>query len=323
MNEFSVIRNFFAESQFERKDVLLGIGDDAAITKVPVGQYLVTTTDTILEGVHFIEGTSPSAIAHKAIATNLSDLAAMGAEASWINLSLSIPSADKKWLEEFSSKVRELCEYFSIQLIGGDTVKGTLSVTITAQGFVPPDSYLRREGAQKGDWIFVTGTLGDAAAGLDILKNNISNVSDAHKKYLVDRHYYPSPRLLAGTAIRRLATTCLDVSDGFLQDLQHILDASKVGAVLNLDELPISSALGETLEDVESALNYACFGGDDYELLFTVSEEHRGNVERAMASYNIPCTKIGQIMGAQSKIEMRLNGQRFRFDKNASGYRHF
>ncbi len=323
LNEFSVIRNFFSKSQFRRKDVMLGIGDDAAVTMVPAGQYLVTTTDTLLEGVHFKQGTDPSAIAHKSIATNLSDLSAMGAEPSWINLSLSIPSADEEWLETFSGKVHELCEYYSIQLIGGDTVKGNLAVTITAQGFVPPDSYLVRNGAKKNDWIFVTGTLGDAAAGLAILNDELACATNSNRLYLTERHHYPSPRVLAGTALRRMASSCLDVSDGLLQDLQHILEASNVGAVVNLDELPVSKALGETVSELERALELACYGGDDYELLFTVPEEHRVSVESAMSSYNIQCTRIGQITGATNKMELRLRGQSYRFDEVNKGYKHF
>lgn len=323
LNEFSVIRNFFSRSQYTRKDVILGIGDDAAVTKVPPGQLLVTTTDTLLEGVHFLQGTDPAAIAHKSIATNLSDLSAMGAEPSWINLSLSIPSADTEWLETFSSKVHELCEYYSVQLIGGDTVKGNLSVTITAQGFVPPDSYLGRDGANKGDWVFVTGTLGDAAAGLAILKDELACSTNSNRLYLTERHNYPSPRVLAGTALRRLASSCLDVSDGLLQDMQHILDASNVGAVIYLDELPVSKALGETISELEHALELACHGGDDYELLFTVPEEHRVSVESAMSSYNIQCTCIGQITGANKKLDLRLKGERYQFDDSHEGYKHF
>ncbi|MEM0910811.1 MAG: thiamine-phosphate kinase [Pseudomonadota bacterium] len=323
MNEFSVIRNFFSKSQYVRKDVILGIGDDAAVTRVPAGQLLVTTTDTLLEGVHFLPDTDPSAVAHKSIATNLSDLSAMGAEPSWINLSLSIPSADDIWLESFSSKVHELCEYYSIQLIGGDTVKGGLSVTITAQGFVPPDSYLGRDGANKGDWIFVTGTLGDAAAGLAILNNQIECATNTDRLYLTERHLYPSPRVLAGTALRRLASSCLDVSDGLLQDMRHVLEASDVGAVINLDDLPVSKALGETVSELESALEYACYGGDDYELLFTVPEEHRVSVESAMSSYNIQCTCIGQITGANKKLELRLKDESYQFENELTGYKHF
>ena len=304
--------------------MLLGIGDDAAVTKIPDGQYLVTTTDTILEGVHFLPSASADCVAHKSMATNLSDLAAMGAEPSWINLSLSMPDLDKQWLSEFSDTIHKMCEYYSVQLIGGDTVRGPLAVTITAQGFVPKDSYLTRAGAQKGDWLYVTGTLGDASAGLYVLKDKLACSDAKDRDYLASRHLKPQPRVLAGTALRRLASSCLDVSDGLLQDLQHILDASEVGAVINLDAIPLSSSLGNTVPDLEQALVHSCFGGDDYELLFTVSEEQRTSIETAMASYNVACTCIGQITGAVGKQELRLSEKSFSFPEDVvKGFQHF
>lgn len=324
MNEFALIRDYFTRPSFVRKDVILGVGDDAAITQVPQGQYLATTTDTLLEGVHFLPDASPQAIAHKAIAVNLSDLAAMGAEPAWINLSLSIPHVDENWLRAFSSKIDELTQYFSIQLIGGDTVKGKTAVTITAQGFVPPESMLTRKGAKPGDWLFVTGTIGDAAAGLACLMGDISIDNKDAADYLINRHYFPTPRVLAGTTLRRLATSCIDISDGLIQDLGHITDSSNVGALVHLDKLPISEALGNSIPDLQSALTYACTGGDDYELLFTIPEEHRVSMETAMSNYHLPVTCIGQITGAQGKIDLRLNDEPFSFATiKAKGYQHF
>jgi thiamine-monophosphate kinase len=324
LNEFALIRDYFTTPTFKRKDVIIGVGDDAAITQVPRGQLLATTTDTLLKGVHFLPEATPEAIAHKAIAVNLSDLAAMGAEPAWINLSLSIPEVDQDWLKAFSNKIDEMTTYFSIQLIGGDTVKGTTAVTITAQGFVPPESVLTRSGAKPGDWLFVTGTLGDAAAGLACLQKKIS-ISDATAQaYLINRHYFPTPRVLAGTTLRRIATACIDVSDGLIQDLQHITECSNVGALLHLDKLPISEALGNSIGDLQQALSYACNGGDDYELLFTIAEEHRVSMETAMANYHLPVTCIGQITGAQGKIDLRLNDQPFSFvSLEDRGYQHF
>ncbi|WP_371195767.1 thiamine-phosphate kinase [Glaciecola sp. SC05] len=324
MNEFALIRDYFTRPKFVRKDVILGVGDDAAITQVPQGQYLATTTDTLLEGVHFLPEASPEAIAHKAIAVNLSDLAAMGAEPAWINLSLSVEQVDQSWLSKFSTKINDLTQYFSIQLIGGDTVKGKTAVTITAQGFVPPESMLTRSGANPGDWLFLTGTVGDAAAGLAFLKGQLEIADASASDYLVNRHYFPTPRVLAGTTLRRLATSCIDISDGLLQDLEHIIEGSKVGAIVHLDKLPISQALGETIPDLEQALTYACTGGDDYELLFTIPEEHRVSMETAMANYHLPVTCIGQITGAQGKIDLRLNDQAFSFVAiEGKGYQHF
>ncbi|WP_395341006.1 thiamine-phosphate kinase [Ningiella sp. W23] len=329
MDEFSIIERYFKQANSSRKDVIIGIGDDAAITQVPQGQYLATTTDTLLSGVHFLPDTLPDAIAHKAIAANLSDLAAMGAEPSWISLSVCMPNANDAWLSAFSEKVAQLCDYYSMQLIGGDMVKGPLAVTITAQGFVPPESIITRTGAKPGDWLFLTGTVGDAAAGLAYLQNKIQIAEQSKAQELSQRYFCPTPRVLVGTTLRRLASACIDVSDGLLQDLQHVLDGSSenghgVGAIVHLDRLPISQALGSSIVELEQALAFACTGGDDYELLFTVSEEHRVSMETAMASYNLPITCIGQITGAASKLDLRLNEQPFSpssFDK--VGYQHF
>lgn len=324
MNEFNLIQKYFAEASFVRKDVVIGIGDDAAITQVPANQNLATTTDTIVQGVHFLPNTCAQDIAHKAIAVNLSDLAAMGAEPSWISLSLSIPEVDDAWLSAFSDKVSELTQYFSVQLIGGDTVKGPMSITITAQGFVPQDSVLTRDGANNGDWIFVTGTLGDAGAGLDILQKKLTVENIQARDYLVKRHRCPTPRVLAGTILRRLASACIDVSDGLLQDVMHIANASGTGVILHLEKLPISEELGNNVSDLNQALNYATVSGDDYELLFTVSEEQRNSVQTALDSYSIPHTCIGQMTGAAGKLDLKLNDQAFKLESATPlGFSHF
>lgn len=323
MKEFDLIKNYFADGGFRRKDVLVGIGDDAAVTKVPQGQLLVSSTDTLLEGKHFLKGTAPDYIAHKAIACNLSDLASMGAEPAWINLSLSLPEVNQAWLAKFSAKIHELSEYFSFQLIGGDTIQGPLSISITAQGFVPEDNAILRSGAQSGDLIMVTGTLGDAGAGLDILLDKIQvEASDA--EYLKQRHWQPTPRILAGTTLRRVASACIDISDGLIQDLGHIAKQSGTGVILHLDKLPISEQLGNNIPDLMDALSYAATAGDDYELLFTVPEEHRVHIETSLASYNIDVTCIGQMTGAQGRFDIKLNDQAFDMSSFANnGFEHF
>lgn len=323
MKEFDLIGNYFAKGGYVRKDVLLGIGDDAAVTKVPTGQCVVTTTDTLVEGVHFLADTAPEAIAHKAIAVNLSDLAAMGAEPAWISLSLSLPSIDESWVKAFSEKIHSLSHYFSFQLIGGDTVQGPLSITITAQGFIPDDNQITRSGAEPSDWLLVTGCLGDAGVGLDILTDKVIVSNAEHASYLKNRHWFPTPRVLAGTTLRRVATSCIDVSDGLIQDLHQVISRSQVGAIVHLDKLPISEALGQNIENLTAALTYAATAGDDYELLFTVPEEQRVYIETALASYNIPVTCIGQITGATGKIDLRLDEQPFEFESKKIGFEHF
>lgn len=324
MNEFNLIQRYFASSKVARKDVIVGIGDDAAITEVPSNQMLAITTDTLVSGVHFLPDTAASAIAHKAMAANLSDLAAMGAEPSWISLSLSMPEANESWLQSFSDKIIELSDYYSVQLIGGDTVKGPLSITITAQGFVPPESIIKRSGAKPGDWIFVTGCLGDAGAGLDILTGELSVEDTFAHDYLVNRHLMPTPRVLAGTSLRRLATSCIDISDGLLQDIKHVLQASNTGAIIHLEKLPISEHLGKNVKDLHRALAYATSAGDDYELLFTVPEEHRTSVITALDSSGVSYTNIGQMTGAIGRLDLRLDDKPFELEASlASGYLHF
>ena len=320
MKEFDVIDRFFKDGGYQRKDVIVGIGDDAALTKVPSNQCLATTTDTLVNGVHFLDGSPPKAVAYKAVAANLSDLAAMGAEPAWISLSLSLPKSEVDWLEGFTEGLYELAKYYSVQLIGGDTVAGPLALTITAQGFVPEESVLRRDGAKPGDWIFVTGTVGDAGAGLDILKQTL-NAQGEDAEYLVRRHQYPSPRVMAGTTLRRAASACIDISDGLLADLQHVIDASECGALIHVDQLPISDALRNVATEAQ-AIDYGLTAGDDYELLFTIAEEFKSQVETAFSSFNIPATCIGQITGAQGKIDIRQDDKPYTHS-GKKGFEHF
>lgn len=319
MKEFAIIQEFFQSKSYQRSDVDLGIGDDCAVTNVPEGQSLVVTTDTLVNGVHFPEGTPARAIAHKAVAVNLSDLAAMGAEPAWLSLSLSVPESDESWLNEFSQGLQELLEYYSVQLIGGDTVQGPLAVTITAQGFIPKDQALTRSRAKPGDWLYVTGTLGDAGLGLDMVQGKQS-VPMKHQNFVSNSLNYPAPRVLAGTILRRIANSCIDISDGLISDLKHILFASQCGAVLNLEKLPLSVAMQESV-NAEKAIEYALTAGDDYELLFSVSDEQKSNLELALANSNVPATCIGQLNGVAEKLELKLNDQNYAFV--GKGFEHF
>jgi thiamine-monophosphate kinase len=320
MKEFNIIEDFFKAKSIQRKDVIIGIGDDGAVTHIPKGQALVTTTDTLLNEVHFSADTPPHAIAQKAIAVNLSDLAAMGAEPAWISLSLSMPDVDEKWLEAFSDGLQQHAEYYSVQLIGGDTVKGPLAITITAQGFVPFDQALTRSKAKPGDSVYVTGTLGDAGLGLHIAQKKRVVNNHLNHDYLLNRLNYPTPRLLAGTSLRRIASACIDISDGLVSDIKHILNASQCGATIHVDKLPMSQALKESVTSSE-AIGYALSAGDDYELLFTVSEEQKGHLETTLASTNVSATYIGQLNGSAGKLELRQTDKLYEYCNK--GYRHF
>ena len=320
MKEFNVIEYFFKAKSIQRKDVIIGIGDDGAVTQIPQGQALVTTTDTLVSGVHFLADTPPHAIAQKAIAVNLSDLAAMGAQPAWMSLSLCLPEVDEDWLEDFSNGLQEHAEYYSVQLIGGDTVKGPLVITITAQGFVPFEQALTRSKAKPGDSVYVTGTLGDAGLGLHIAQKKIAVNNVLNQDYLLNRLNYPTPRLLVGTSLRRIASSCIDISDGLVSDIKHILKASQCGATVHVDKLPISNALKESVT-YNQAICYALSAGDDYELLFTVSEEQKGHLERTLANANVHATYIGQLNGSVGKLELRQADKPFEY--SSEGYEHF
>jgi thiamine-monophosphate kinase len=318
MKEFDLIKRFFAEQGIKRKDVLLGIGDDCALLQPIERQNLAVTTDTLVAGVHFPLGTSARAIGHKAIAVNLSDLAAMGADPCWCSLALTVPDIDEAWLTDFCAGVFELCEYYNVQLIGGDTTQGPLSITVTAQGVIPADKAMRRSGAKTGDWIYVTGEIGDAALALQQLLGH-AQVETIYQQQLLTKLNYPQPRVLAGQALRDYASAAIDISDGLIADLEHICIASGVGANLKLDNLPLSSALQDSLTPMQ-AINLALSGGDDYELLFTVSEDKKVGMETALSHTGVVITCIGQINGSD-KVTASLNNEIISVE--VKGFEHF
>jgi len=306
MKEFELIKHFFTEQTVKRKDVLLGIGDDCAVVASTEKQNIVVTTDTLVAGVHFPLDTPARAIGHKAVAVNLSDIAAMGAKPSWLSLAITMPDVNDVWLGEFCAGVFDLCEYYNVELIGGDTTQGPLSITITAQGLTPENNYLSRAGAKTGDWLYVTGDIGDAALALQQINQNVSVESefiDAIRKKLD----YPKPRVLAGQALREYASAAIDISDGLIVDLEHICQASNVGANIVLDAIPLSNIMRDSLL-LEDAINLALTGGDDYELLFTVSEDNKVGMETALSHAGTPVTCIGQINASQT-ISTTLNNK--------------
>ena len=290
--EFDIIRRYFTRQPVKRKEVLAGIGDDAAVLRVPVDRELLLCIDTLVAGVHFPAGTSAAAIGHKALAVNLSDLAAMGAEAAWATLALTLPEPDPVWLEGFAGAFFALAGRHGVQLVGGDTTRGPLTVTVQAHGFTPHGQALRRTGAQPGDRIYVTGTLGDAGLAL--------HLRDAAPAELRTRLDYPEPRLDAGSLLRGLASAAIDISDGLLADIGHLLEDNSLGASLQVDELPRSGAFNATLHDLDAdpaGLYYELplSGGDDYELCFTVPEHCCAEVERRLNALTCGCTAIGAI----------------------------
>jgi thiamine-monophosphate kinase len=299
--EFRLIERIRELTAQPRDDVRIGIGDDAAVLAVPHGQELVVAIDTLVDGVHFPHGTAPVDIGWKALAVNLSDLAAMGATPAWALLALTLPDADSIFVDGFAEGFSRLAQPHRLALVGGDTTRGPLSISVAVHGFVPPGQALTRAGARVGDLVLVTGTLGDAAAGLHALQNPLRD--DDHRAslrdFLIARLNRPTPRLAAGAALRGQAHACIDISDGLLADLGHICTASGVGVEIEAALLPRSSALLD-LYDENSALHFALSGGDDYELCFTVPAQRLAEVQSDLSRLGCGVTRIGRVVEGDS-----------------------
>lgn len=317
-SEFEIISRWFTPAGPGRDDVIAGVGDDAALLAVPSGTELVACMDTLVAGVHFPRGTEPAAIGHKVLAVNLSDLAAMGAEPAWVTLSVTLPESDTDWLEQFARGFFELANRYNVQLVGGDITRGPLSITVQAHGFVPAGKALRRQGARPGDLVCVTGTLGDAGLAL-----HMGLTGDTPLRRRLD---YPQPRIEAGIALRDVASAVIDISDGLLADLGHLLEADGLGAVLRVDDLPRSADFLSALEAAgQGGTDLACDlllgAGDDYELCFCVPKQQRSAMEAALAALPCAVTVVG-VIEAQPGIRCyREDGSRY--TPSSSGYRHF
>ena len=316
MDEFELIRRYFSSRSKRRSDVHLGIGDDAALLTVPPGHELAVTTDSLLPGVHFPADLAADAVGHRALAANLSDLAAMGAEPAWVLLALTLPAADEGWLTGFGDGFFALAERYQVELVGGNVARGPLNITITAQGLVPTGHALTRRGARAGDLVFVTGHPGDAAAGLRLLQSGEADMEDV----CVRRFAYPEPRVEAGAALRELASACIDISDGLLADLEHILEASGMGATILTARLPLSKRLLQ-LHGMEGGQKLALTGGDDYELLFTAPPERQRAIEERFGKLACPVTCIGSIEAKAGLRCLEASGHGLKVME--LGYKHF
>lgn len=321
MGEFDLIARYFTRPHQESNELPLSIGDDCALIEIPSQHRLAITTDTLVEGTHFLPNISAADLAYKTVAVNLSDLAAMGAMPRYVSLALTLPKVEEHWLAEFSQSLFAILDRYQTQLIGGDTTKGALSLTLTAQGILPTGQGLFRHQAKVGDWIFVSGTLGDSAAGLDILLNKNGKTSSESDRYLCQRHLRPTPRVELGLALRPFSYCAIDISDGLLADLGHILARSQVGAEIYLDQLPLSCHLRENYSESE-AENFALTGGEDYELCFTVSDDKRENMQQLLRSQGILVTCIGRILPATSGLILQKNGKIIS-TPTQSGFDHF
>ncbi len=313
VSEFNIIQRYFRRGH-TAPGVTLGIGDDAALLTPTPGMSMAVAIDTLVAGRHFPEQTTATDIGHKALAVNLSDLAAMGALPLWATLALTLPDVNEDWLTGFSEGFFQLADRFNVALVGGDTTRGPLTVTVQVQGQVDASRALRRDAAKPGQHIFVTGTPGDAAYALQQLQ-----MGESVAEELLVRLNRPEPRVEFGMALAGVAASAIDVSDGLLADLQHILDAGNCGAQLNVDAIPRSPAL-QSLED-STALACQLGGGDDYELCFTVDADCVQQVYRAAEDNALPIAEIG-IIEPQSGLRcVRDDGSPY--TPTVEGYDHF
>lgn len=319
LSEFQLIRQFFSQVGAGRKDVLLGMGDDAALLDCGRPELLAICVDTLTSGVHFPHDTPADAVGHKALAVNLSDLAAMGASPAWALLALSLPDVDSDWLDGFRRGFHELAKTHGVALVGGDTTRGELAASVTLAGMVKAADALRREGAKPGDGVYVSGTLGDAAAGLKLWQAGRRPVT-ADEASLIERLMRPQPRVALGCVLRGLASAAIDVSDGLLADLSHILERSAVGATVDLRRLPLSGALRACFGAAEAEA-FAMSGGDDYELCFTVPAMLEPDLARRVSSLDLSVTRIGTIEAEPSLRLVDHLGQ-IRLPQHV-GFEHF
>ncbi len=318
MSEFELINHYFKPIVSQRQDVSLGIGDDCAILQVPKDYELAVSTDTLVAGVHFPLTASAEDIGYKALAVNLSDLAAMGAEPAWLMLSLTLPNENADWLTGFVKGLRQLMDQYHMQLVGGDTTRGALSITVQVFGFLPKGKALRRDGAKPGDLIYVSGTLGDAGLGLKKILNEMQ--CDHPLQYCIDRLNRPTPRIATGKALLAFSHCAIDISDGLFADLGHIAEESHCAALIHLEQLPLSDELKTYYKDAFD-WQQILTSGDDYELCFTISPEQRANIKQLEKQQNIALTCIGEICEGQGVRCQHRDGQELVLTH--SGYNHF
>ncbi|MGD0501968.1 MAG: thiamine-phosphate kinase [Steroidobacteraceae bacterium] len=319
MDEFELIGRYFAHMGAARADVDLGVGDDAALLRVPESTDLVAAVDTIVEGRHFPAGAAARSIGHRALAVNLSDIAAMGAEPAWATLALTLPRADKEWLDGFARGFGDLACAHGVALVGGDTTAGPLTISVQILGHVPRGSALTRGGAKAGDVLAVTGTLGDAGAGLALATGALEMRDPAAARELLQRFEYPTPRVEFGIAARGIASAAMDISDGLVGDLPKLAAACGLGATVEVERLPMSRAL-HAAGDEEKTRAWALGAGDDYELLIAVPPERFSELATRAGQLNLTLTAIGALHRGNA-LKWTLHGAEF--TPSVQGFDHF
>jgi thiamine-monophosphate kinase len=316
VDEFEIIRRYFKRESAD-KDIRVGVGDDGAVLTPSPDRDLISVVDTLVSGIHFPETLAPEDIGYRAVAVNLSDVAAMGARPRWMTLALTLASSEPAWLDGFARGLFEAADEHQLALVGGDTTRGTetvISVQIIAD--IDPGKAMTRDGAQPGDAIYVTGTVGDAAAGLSILQSGLPGSDDVD--YLLSRFRKPAARVEVGAAIAALAHAAIDLSDGLYTDLEKLLVASAAAGSIEVADLPLSAQLQNLMEE-DDALRFALGGGDDYELCFTTNaaEDKIGDIS---ARTGVDITRIGQVAEG-SGLQCTRNGDEYEYQD--TGYRHF
>jgi len=315
LSEFKLIDHFFNTASNTSSTVNVGIGDDCAVVTIPDGQQIAISTDTLVEGVHFLADSEPELLGHKVLAVNLSDLAAMGAKPAWVSLALTLPKADEVWLTKFSQGFFKLAQQFSVHLIGGDTTQGPLTISLTIMGLLPLGKGLKRSAAKAGDGIYVSGQIGNGGLGLIKAIKGETNLADKELKHYLQ----PMPQIELGEALLPLANACIDVSDGLFADLNHILKASKVGASIEIERIPTSDAVKKHLLGQDD-IYWASSAGDDYQLCFTLSAEAELNSTIKKLLNDNLITKIGTIEACLGLRVISRQGETIVFNK---GYEHF
>lgn len=325
LDEFGLIRRYFATTDigFSVPGVALGGGDDCALLQLEPDEQLAISMDILQEGVHFPAGCEASELAQRALRVNLSDLAAMGAQPLCFTLGLSLSGVNEDWLEGFSQGLARVAEVFGCPLVGGDVTRGPLSICIQVHGRLPRGQALRRDTAAAGDLVYVTGTLGDAAAALPLVtgEGGATETTSEQRDHLLRAYYRPEPQVRAGMVLRGQASAAIDLSDGLASDLGHILTASDVGAEIELDRLPLSDVFRDIVPVGRQAL-LALQGGDDYQLCFTVPPARSARVEDSLAACGIRATRIGRLTAAENGIHW-LNADGTENRQVTGGYRHF
>ena len=319
MAEFSIIEEFCQGIGPDHPETSLSVGDDAAVIDVPNGTELAISVDTMVAGVHFFADVEPAKLAHKILAVNLSDMAAMGAEPKWATLALTLSEVDNSWLSRFSNSLKDVSQRYNVQIIGGDTTQGSLSLSLTIMGLLPKSRRLDRFGAKVEDDVYVSHCLGDAALALAVLQGK-AQLNDSHRSYLLAALETPEPRVELGRSLLPIANACLDISDGLIGDLTHICEKSGVSIKVDAEKIPLSDAFKSFMEQGGS-LAYALNGGDDYELAFTASAELRQQIARVSSELNLSLTRVGKVIPQESQaVIVTLNGVHF---PSANGYQHF